>query len=117
MLLQTVDAAQLFNATRAVVLENDDQDLARQARTNMVLRDLGFHATACVAHPWEAGSDPYRHGCFYALLTRGGPLQSTLQFTRRSSTLQFTRGAGARKEDIHDLYYRVAQGVRSLPSM
>ena len=119
MLLESVDAPQLFNATRAVVLENDDQNLARQARTNMLLRDLGFRSTACVAHPWEGGSDPFRHGCFYALLTRGGPLQPTLQFTRRQkeATSPRTNTPARFKEDIHDLYYRVAQGVRSLPSM
>ena len=118
MLLQEIlPAKQLLNATRAVVLENDDSSLHRQKATNRQLLDLGFRQTVCVAHPWETGSDPYRHGCFYSLLTRGGGERrgDTLRFARRKVPVLDARNKTTyRREDIYDLFWRVSEAMRSL---
>ena len=98
------------------MLENDDLDLRRQKATNRLLLELGFRQTVCVAHPWEAGGDPYRHGCFYSLLTRGdGRRGETLRFARRKVPLVDPWNKTAyRREDVYDLYWRVSEAMRSL---
>jgi len=116
LLQEILSAEQLLNATRAVVLENDDSSLHRQKATNRQLLDLGFQQTVCVAHPWEAGNDPYRHGCFYSLLTRGGERRAdALRFARRKVPLLDARNKTTyRREDVYDLFWRVSEAMRSL---
>ena len=116
LLQEILSAKQLLNATRAVVLENDDSSLHRQKATNRQLLDLGFQQTVCVAHPWEAGNDPYRHGCFYSLLTRGGERRGdALRFARRKVPLLDARNKTTyRREDVYDLFWRVSEAMRSL---
>jgi hypothetical protein len=116
LLQEILSAKQLLNATRALVLENDDSSLHRQKATNRQLLDLGFQQTVCVAHPWEAGNDPYRHGCFYSLLTRGGERRGdALRFARRKVPLLDARNKTTyRREDVYDLFWRVSEAMRSL---
>ena len=60
---------------------------------------------------------PFRHGCFYSLLTRGGGERrgDTLRFARRKVPVLDARNKTTyRREDIYDLFWRVSEAMRSL---
>ena len=85
----TRDEAAFLSSVRAIVLENDDRDQARQSATNAKLLAHGFSPRVCVEHPFENGTDEWNHRCFWSLLTRepsGGDHQKKVVVERRKAT-------------------------------